>query len=267
MESRETENVNLIHSVCRQPGVQLSSMGRFVVLDERAMPRSVQVQISSLALRFLVWAMLRVKKKKKEKRIVSIHLFMIYYSKSDLSSWLPTNKRFLCNWTASVEEIWTDATWQNSVATVLLDSWHTKPTVCNQAAPCTWLTIRAFAVQTTLWEVFFFFHLFQWFFQIQTAESNMSAGAEHVCMLVVSWLLALTMRSCSTFNRRSEATKSLCLHQVFGVGLVCQGPTAAGGQNRSQRTVWVCIVECITLGPSVSVWAPTSPGLPFPISV
>lgn len=54
VESRETENVSLIHSVCRQPGVQLSSMGRFVVLDERAMPRSVQVQISSLALRFLV---------------------------------------------------------------------------------------------------------------------------------------------------------------------------------------------------------------------
>lgn len=85
----------------------------------------------------------------------------------------------------------------------------------------------------------FFFHLFQWFFQIQTAESDMSAaGAENVCMLVVSWLLALTVRSCATSNRRSEATKTLCLWGWVGVS----GPYSCWWPKcRSQHAV--CATE------------------------
>lgn len=79
--------------------------------------------------------------------------------------------------------------------------------------------------------------------------------------------------SSALFNRRHEAAKSCYLHQIFEVGLMYQGPWAAGSQNVGQRAHYLCV--CRVWGVSVlwstllsvhlSLHTPTpNLGLPFP---
>lgn len=97
-------------------------------------------------------------------------------------------------------------------------------------------------------------------------------GVDHYVHVGGQLTTSVAMSHCATFDRRYEATKKqLYQHKIFEVGLVCQSPKAVGSQNVGHSTlsvlesVWGCIAEHITFGPSVSVrFTPLPPLQPWP---